>query len=110
MVGRSVIFQGHSLDLSSSPITLDLFKLFLNADGKAVTKFDIARRVYGVVNPETLSARYWAATRVNITKLISRARKQAASTLSPKRNDEIAWFPYNTVEDAWELFSLKPKG
>lgn len=110
VVGRSIIFGGHSLDLSSSPITLDLFKLFLDADGKAVTKFDIARRVYGVANPENLSDRYWAATRVNITKLISRARKHASSSLSPLRNDEIAWFPYNTVQDAWELFSFKPKG
>ncbi len=106
IVGRSVFFGSNSVDLSGSPLTLALFKTFLDSRSHRVTKFDIAKRVYGIKNPGDLSSRYWAATKLNITKLVSRSRKQALDYLSPG-DPSIAWFSYNSIADAWELYSIR---
>lgn len=107
IVGKSVIFGTRTLDLSGSPMTLELYRTFIEAKLHRVSKYDIAARVYGVLEPETRSERSWNATKLNITKMISRSRKQAAETLSPDDNHEIAWFPYNPVEEVWELYSIR---
>jgi hypothetical protein len=105
IIGRSVFFGANSLDLSSSPLTLDLFKTFLASKNHRVTKYDLAKRVYGIKDSKEISSRYWAATKLNITKLISRSRKQAMEHLTP--NDQsISWFSYNSIPDAWELYSI----
>jgi len=108
IVGKSVFFGSNSVDFSGSPMTLDLFKTFLESKNHRVTKFDLAKRVYGIKNPRELSPRYWNATKLNITKLVSRARRHAMEGLSP--NDEsISWFSYNSIADAWELYSIRDK-
>jgi hypothetical protein len=105
IIGRSVFFGANSLDLSGSPLTLDLFKTFLASKNHRVTKYDLAKRVYGIKDSNEISPRYWAATKLNITKLVSRSRKQAMEHLSP--NDRsISWFSYNSIADAWELYSI----
>ena len=106
IVGRSVFFGSNSVDLSGSPLTLELFKTFLEKANHRVTKIDLAERVYGIKNPEELSSRYWTATKLNITKLISRSRKQAMECLTPDDRN-ISWFSYNSIADAWELYSMR---
>jgi len=106
IVGKTVFFGSNSLDLSGSPMTLDLFKTFLESKSHRVTKFDLAKRVYGIKNLNELSPRYWSATKLNITKLISRARKQASECLSPD-DTSVSWFSYNSMTDAWELYSIR---
>lgn len=107
IVGKSVIFGTRTLDLSGSPMTLELYKSFLETAGHRVSKYDLAARVYGVEDPTSRSDRSWNATKLNITKMISRSRKQAAATLSPDDNKEIAWFSYNPVDEVWELYSIR---
>ncbi len=106
IVGRSVFFGSNSVDLSGSPLTLELFKTFLGSKTHRVTKFDLAKKVYGIKNPGDLSSRYWTATKLNITKLVSRSRKQAIAGLSPG-DPSISWFSYNSIADAWELYSIR---
>ena len=107
IVGKSIIFGTRALDLSSSPMTLELYRTFIEAQMHRASKFDIAARVYGVLDPENRSERSWNATKLNITKMISRSRKQAAETLTPDDNHDIAWFSYNPVEEVWELYSIR---
>ncbi len=87
-------------------MTLDLFKTFLCSKNHRVTKVDLAKSVYGIKNPGDLSSRYWAATKLNITKLVSRSRKQATESLTPG-DPAISWFSYNSIADAWELYSIR---
>lgn len=107
IMGKSIIFGTRTLDLSGSPMTLELYKSFIEAAGHRVSKYDLAARVYGIENPKSRSDRSWNATKLNITKMISRSRKQAAATLSPDNNKQIAWFSYNPVEEVWELYSIR---
>lgn len=107
IAGPCVIFRGHSLDLSAAPMTLDLFRTFLESDDHRATRFDIARNVYGIVDPETKSDRFWASTKINITKLISRARKLAAARLSPGCDEDMTWFSFNATDEIWDLYTLK---
>jgi hypothetical protein len=107
IAGYCVIYRGRSLDLSAAPMTLDLFRTFLESDDHRATRFDIARKVYGIVDPETRSERFWASTKINITKLISRARKLAAAQLSPSGEEGMTWFTFNPTDEYWDLYALK---
>lgn len=106
IAGNCVLFRGRSLDLSAAPMTLELFRTFLESENHRATRFEIARKVYGIVDPEQKSERFWSATKLNITKLISRARKQAASQLSPDGVD-IMWFTFSPSEETWDLYTLR---
>lgn len=109
VLGKSVFFGMQSLDLSAAPMTLLLYRAFLESPMHRLNRFELARAIYGIEDPTQCSERFWAATRLNITKLISRARKQAKENLSVGFPTEINWFPHNSVEDAWELMLVKDR-
>jgi hypothetical protein len=103
---KAIECNGHRLNLVGKPMSMKIFKVFLQRQGVPITKEELLRQVYGDVYVRKFSGRYLEIAAANLVKMISRVRTQAQRHLTHGENAGIDWFVYDQYQRTWRLFNL----
>lgn len=74
ILNNKVFFQGRSLDLTTKPMSLKLFKIFAKSQDRWLSRENVIKEIYDIKVDSEVSQRRLESMNCNAVKLISRTR------------------------------------
>ena len=109
VVGRNIYCGDYKVHTDRKPLTLELFKIFLEEPLRPHAREYLIYRIYHIEIEACRSEEYRRTVVNNIVKLVSRARVQIEEATKGTVFDQIQWFSYDKVTAKWRFMSINPE-